>query len=240
MISLPAFPWFNPLPRVSRVPLPQGDCIVIDEVLRDPEAWVRWAAEQAFAPPSGYPYPGLVLPAPAALGERLTDCFAQHARSLLGARRTLDATVRFSLLTTAPQDLEPLQWQCHRDRISTDPTLLFAASVLYLFCDPALGGTSFYVPRRSPAETDRLVADSMQLGREAFAARWGVTPGYMSGTNDHFERIARVPAAFNRMIVYDGSVFHSADVDSPQALSAQAQHGRLTLNAFFTCRRASR
>ena len=242
MSVLPAAPWFNPAPRIHTVPLHEGQlCVVIDEVLREPEAWVEWAAAQAFAPPAGYPYPGRVLQAPAELQARVMDAFSQHARGPLGARRTQEATVRFSLVSTPPEALLPVQWLCHRDRVSSDPGLLFAASVLYLFRDPALGGTSFYRPLIGGSQLDQLLGESQLLDAAAFAQRWQVQPGYMAGSNAYFERTARIPAAWNRMIVYDGGLFHSADADTPPArLTADARTGRLTLNSFFTCRRAAR
>jgi hypothetical protein len=49
--------------------------------------------------------------------------------------------------------------------------------------------------------------------------------------------VARVPAAWNRAIFYDATLFHSADVDQPELMSAEARRGRLTLNGFFTCTR---
>jgi hypothetical protein len=230
-------PLFNPRPRVSQLPLPGGGGVVIvDDVLADPEALVRWAAGQAFGAP-GYPYPGQVAAVPAELAQRVAEHFSQHARGMLGARRTLDATVRLSMVTLPPAALEPRQWQCHRDRVSTEPGILFAASVLYLFRNPALGGTSFYRPRRAQRETEQMLADSQLLDAAAFSARHGVLPGYMAGSNDWFERIASVPAAWNRAIFYDGGLFHSADVGMPGSLAADPLQGRLTLNGFFACRR---
>jgi hypothetical protein len=44
-------------------------------------------------------------------------------------------------------------------------------------------------------------------------------------------------AAWNRMIFYDGGLFHSADISQPSLNSADPRTGRLTLNGFFTCRR---
>ena len=61
--------------------------------------------------------------------------------------------------------------------------------------------------------------------------------GIKAQLNAYFERIASVPAAWNRLIVYDGGLFHSADVDRPELLSADPARGRLTLNGFFSCRR---
>jgi hypothetical protein len=232
-------PLFNPHPEIRRVALPGGShCHVIDNALLEPERLVDWAAAHAFHEPPGYPYPGLVQATPAGLNRRLIDHFSQHLRSAMGARRTQDGQTRFSLVTTPPEDLEPRQWLCHRDRIAANPReVLFAASVLYLFKEPALGGTSFYEPKQGPAQTDQLVADSQVLGAADFARRYGLQPSYMGGSNAYFERVARVPAAWNRAIFYDATLFHSADVDQPALMSAEARRGRLTLNGFFTCTR---
>jgi hypothetical protein len=230
--------FFNPDPGVSTVALPGGaQVVVVDDVLLDPDGLVAWARAQVFRPPAGYPYPGLVVDAPAGLAARLADFFAQHACSRLQACRTLEHAVRLSMVTTPPGQLEPCQWQCHRDRVSTDPTVLFVASVLYLFRDPALGGTSFYVPRQSPGATDRIQYDSLTLPAEAFAARYGLQPGYIDGSNAYFECVARVPAAWNRMILYDAGFFHSGDIGRPDLLSDDPATGRLTANMFLTCRR---
>lgn len=234
--------FFNPEPHIQCVPLTAGEqCVLIDDALVDPDGLVAWAAGQAFEPPRGYPYPGLVAPVSGAISQRMIDHFTQHLRKPLGVRRVLDLTSRLSLVTLAPHELAPRQWQCHRDRVAADPReTLFAASVLYLFRDPALGGTSFYVPRRSDRETDQMIEDSQLLDAGQFSQRHGVQAGYMAGSNGYFERIAAVPAAWNRLIVYDGGLFHSADVDQPSRLSAVPGQGRLTLNGFFGCRRVAR
>lgn len=229
---------FNPEPRINVVPITHDqNCYVIDDMLADPERWVEWACASAFERPGGYPYPGVVADVPQAVQQRVADHFIQHLRRPLGARRMIDLAVRLSMVTVPPAHLEPRQWQCHRDRVTADPGILFAASVLYLFRDPALGGTSFYVPRHSPEATDRMIADSQSLDARTFSARYGVAPGYMAGSNGFFEQVAKVPAAWNRAIFYNGGVFHSADVDQPTLLNTDPQQGRLTLNGFFTCRR---
>jgi hypothetical protein len=232
--------FFNPTPAITAVPLPGGQqVVVVDGVLRDPDGLVAWARGQAFQPPGGFPYPGVVVGAPSGLAARLPDWFAQHARTLLQARRTLEHDVRLSMVTTPPEQLDPRQWQCHRDRVTSDPGVIFVASVLYLFRDPALGGTSFYVPRQSASATDRILLDSQTLAPAAFTARYGVPPGYMNGGNACFERVASVPAAWNRMILYDAGFFHSGDVGAPGRMTSDPATGRLTANAFFSCTRRS-
>jgi hypothetical protein len=230
---------FNPALTVQSVPLGSDRyCHVIDDALADPDALVDWACSQTFGPPKEYAYPGVLCGVPTGITQRVADCFAQHVRSRMGVRRTLDPSVRLSLVTLAPEQLVPCQWQCHRDRsIGAQDDTLLVASVLYLFKDPALGGTSFYEPRQEPALTDRMVADSLALDAHAFAARYGLEPSYMTDSNAYFERVATVPAAWNRLIFYDGGLFHSGDIARPDLLSTDPSRGRLTLNGFFTCRR---
>lgn len=110
--------------------------------------------------------------------------------------------------------------------------------VAYLFQDPALGGTSFYRSLQSEADTDRMIEDAGRMSGAEFGARYGLEPGYLSGSNRYFERVAQIPAAWNRMLFYNGDLFHSGDVTAPERLSGDPRTGRLTLNGFFTCRSA--
>ncbi len=230
--------FFNPAPTISTVPLPGGfDVVVIDDVLLDPAGLVEWARQCSFLAPRYFFYPGLIAGAPSGLSVRFADFFAQRARTRLQARRTLSHEMRLSMVTTPPSLLDPRQWQCHRDEVSRDPAILFAASVLYLFRDPALGGTSFYAPRQSVAATDRILQDSQMLSPEQFTARYGLTASYMDGGNAYFDCVARMPAAWNRMILYNAGYFHSGDIGRPDLLTTDPATARLTLNGFFTCRR---
>jgi hypothetical protein len=60
----------------------------------------------------------------------------------------------------------------------------------------------------------------------------------MTASNAFFEKVATVPARWNRMIFYTGTIFHSGEIVHPQLLSDDPRTGRLTLNGFFTCRRS--
>jgi hypothetical protein len=232
--------FFNPDLRISTLPLGFGhEVLIIDDVLLDPEGLVDWARQREFHAPN-FAYPGLIVPGPKALSARFLDFFMQHARTPLGARRTISHDIRLSMVCTPPEQLDPRQWQCHRDEVSTDPAVLFVGSVLYLFRDPALGGTSFYVPRQSPEATDRILYDSQTLAAPQFAARYDLEPGYMDGSNAYFGCVARVPAAWNRMILYDAGIFHSGDIGRPYLLTTDPATARLTLNGFFSCRRQGR
>lgn len=229
---------FNPQPRVQVLePAPGLRCVVLDDVLLEPETLVSFAAGRCFEAPEGNLYPGLVMGLSAEFDQRLRDLFWQHARGPLRLRRCHAAYVRLALATTPVDQLQPLQWLCHRDRIDDDPEAMFAASVLYLFRDPALGGTRFFAPRRPADELAELFRDAEALSASEFSARHGIAPGYPAEDSAYFDCVATVPAAWNRMIIYDGGGYHSAAIDRPDLLGDDATTGRLTLNGFFPCRR---
>jgi Family of unknown function (DUF6445) len=145
------------------------------------------------------------------------------------------------MVTLAPRELRPPQWQCHRDRLGpVPPGLKLAAMVAYLFRDAALGGTSFYRPLQSATDTDRMIDDAGRMTPAEFSTRYGLEPGYLCGSNRYFERLVSIPAAWNRMLFYNSDLFHSGDITTPRRLSADPRSGRLTINGFFTCRAGAR
>jgi hypothetical protein len=233
---------FNPRPRIEPLPIAEGRTAwVIDDVLADPRGWVEIASEHAarFEAAPFNAYPGLEWRMGPEVDQPLAEFFAQHIRSRLGFRRTLSMYSRLSIATLQPHQLRPLQRLCHRDRLGTGEGQGVAACVLYLFEDPALGGTAFYAPRRPIEQIDADIRRWNTLSDDAFTQEIGAAPAYLTTNNAHFELLASVPAAFNRAVFYDGGGFHSSHISTPEKLSADPARGRLTLNGFFTCRRAA-
>ena len=185
-------------------------------------------------------YPGLEWPMGEAVSGPLTDFFNQHIRGRLGGRRTLHMHSRLSLATLQPAQLRPLQRLCHRDRLGASAGEGVAACVLYLFDQPALGGTSFYRPRRTVQDINADITRWNALTDEDFTQELGAPPSYLTASNAHFELVCSVPAAYNRAVFYDGSQFHSSHITQPELLSADPALGRLTLNGFFITRQAAR
>lgn len=232
---------FNPNPQVQALPLFGGHvCWIIDDALTEPERWVARAAEFAphFSRESHNAYPGPEFRLPDEITARLDAFLAQTVRARLDARRTLRAYSRLSIVTDPPEHLEPRQWICHRDRMSVPAGQRVLASVLYLFRDERLGGTAFFVPTANAATTDLLVHESGLLDAGAFTAKYAIARGYPAD-NPWFRRVSVVPPRFNRIIFYDGALFHSSHIPHPELLSADPARGRLTLNGFFTCRRSA-
>jgi len=231
---------FNPRPQIERLRLPNDRfCYVIDDALIEPEALVQFAAANraAFSPVNFSAYPGNYLEMPAQIAARLGDFFVAHARRGFDARRVVHMRCRLSMVTLRSEELQPFQSICHTDGLSADPRQSIQASVLYLFKDESLGGTSFYEPARSPRDMAELFQDSRTLAAPAFARKYGIAPGYMGASNEWFTRIGGVAAKWNRIVFYDGHMLHSGDIPAPDKLSADPLSGRLTLNGFFTSRR---
>jgi hypothetical protein len=231
---------FNSNPIIRSVPI-HGDhrCYIVDEALADPDAWVERAAlhRDDFVMQGHNAYPGVELALPDGISERLSEFFAVHIRKRLGARRIQRAHSRLSIVTLPPENLQPRQWICHRDRMGLGLEHRIGASVLYLFKDHALGGTNLFMPKRAALDIDLLVHESGPRDRDAFARKYGISRGYLTESNDWFEKVAGIAPEWNRMIFHDGTLFHCSDIPAPEKLSTDPTCGRLTLNGFFHCTR---
>lgn len=231
---------FRDAPVVQRLPLGDTCVCVVDDVLSAPQRWVDDAVAHAaaFVEAPYNAYPGIELRLPEAVSARIAEYFDRHLRGHFGVRRTLRQHAKLALVTRPEPELQPFQTIPHVDALASAPGECAMAAVLYLFDDPALGGTGFYRTRVEDAALARLVADAGALGADAFAARHGVPRAYPREGGAWFERVLTVPARWNRLVVYPGTVLHSGAIDAPQRLHADPRRGRLTLNAFLTCRRA--
>lgn len=224
---------FNPRPTIRYIPIDgRHTCAVVDDFLLEPHKLVALAQREQFATEADNYYPGPEFRLGQSFAFALDEFFMQHIRRSMGARRTVSVSARLSMATLAQDQLAPLQRLCHRDAAAFPPGEGLAASVAYLFDEPRLGGTSFYVPRQSPDETAQVLRDA----RDGLLA---VEVAYMHASNQWFEQVCTVPARFNRAIFYDGEVFHAAQIEEPGMLSGDPARGRLTLNGFFRYRRSA-
>jgi len=232
---------FNPRPRIERVDLISGQaCLVIDDALLEPERLVAFAAAQQARFRAGVfnaYYPGILLPTSSGATAALQAFFSEHVRRRFHARRVLHMHSRLAITTQSAAELRPYQWICHSDNVDLPAEHSMQASVLYLFNDSDLGGTGFYEPRRPRGEIRQLYHDAGELSPADFSARYGIEPGYQCASNEYFRRVGGVDAKWNRLIFYDGSMPHSAEIPTTAKLDADPRRGRLTLNGFFTSRR---
>jgi len=139
----------------------------------------------------------------------------------------------FSIVTTPPEALTPLQRLPHFD--AADPGRI---AVLHYLCGPSAGGTAFYRHRTTGFETVSLSRMEDYAERlDADLARHGDPKAeYLRGDTALFEQTYRVGAAFNRLVIYRGWTLHSGTVPAGLALSGDPRAGRLTVNTFLQAR----
>ncbi len=227
---------FNPNPTVQTVQLTNGQQVyVIDDFAQNPEALVALAqsASSQFRTPAGHPYPGPQLALPENLSAEVDAYFQQHGRPRLQLGSSLGMYGRFSRVTQESATLDARQRICHRDDSSNEPGQSISAAVHYLFRDEQLGGTVFFRSLMSDSETQNFLRDASTMDGGTFGSKYGIPAGYMTQSNRYFEVIGRVPAKWNRVVFYDGAIFHSGDIQGPSPAAYLAGVGRLTINAFF-------
>lgn len=202
--------------------------VTIDGFATDPGALVRQAGALRFARTSPH-YPGLrAAMAPDACASLLA-ALQPLCEAVFGATPGLESAC-YSLVTTPPAQLAPIQRLPHYDGMEPDRLAL----VLYL-CPPHHGGTAFYRHRSSGFET--VTPERFAAYRDALQAdvqRHGMPPAaYIASDTPLFERIAAPPPAFNRALVYRGRNLHSGDIAPEFPCHPDPATGRLTVTAFF-------
>jgi len=207
---------------------------MIDELLATPEFAISEAFLQDFAKISPQ-YPGVRAPLdPAVCGAWLARLSPLLDQWFGPYGRAWEMQAWYSIVTTPPADLEPIQRLPHVD--GTDPAQV--AMMLYLHRtgphNPH-GGTAFFRHRATGLEA-LTAADYPHYAAslQADVARTGLPPAaYTTDGAPHFERTHVVEGAFNQAVFYRGNILHSGVIDNAAPLSADPREGRLTINAFF-------
>ncbi len=229
---------FNSSPTIQIVELTDGQRIyVVDDFCNDPNSLVQFAFQnlaqfRLASTPNRVGYPGVELIAPLQMHQHLLEFFLLHIRRLTQTRREIYSVSRLSMVTFLPEQLHPAQCISHCD-VARLAGGKMTASVLYLFDDQTLGGTSFYRPLRTPEQTQQLVNDAVTMQPNEFFDRYKIQQGYQLESTDWFEKIGTVAAKKNRIAFYSGDIFHSADIAHPEKLTTNPFNGRITLNGFF-------
>jgi len=209
----------------ERLPL-----LVIDNVVEDAERLVKRAVSRQFAPTTRF-FPGVRAEAPLSyqhliasrLRDALVECFNLRAKSFRFSM------CHFSLVTTPPQQLVPIQRVPHVDSLASDGL----ASIHYLFKN-GFDGTAFYRHRQTGFESvDESRANVYFRLQEAERERMPAGTGYINGDTDEFEQIGRGEAVFNRMLIYRRNMLHSGCIGRDFVPDANPLTGRLSINSFF-------
>ena len=216
--------------RVEPIGLECQPVLVIDDVLAEPERW-RAAAGEARYGRFGPHYPGLRSPVPPVPAAALRDELA----ALIGETFALDPVpglleCYFSIVTTPPQALAPIQRLPHVDGLEPD-----RLAILVYLSGAETGGTAFYRQRATGFETvDAERFPAFEAALKAGVATHGLpAPAYIDGDTELYEQVASVDARPNRALIYRSHLLHCARIAPGAALSADPATGRLTINAFL-------
>ncbi|MFL0357023.1 DUF6445 family protein [Erythrobacter sp. GH1-10] len=204
--------------------------VTIHDFLQSPDTAMNSACLQNFAKITPQ-YPGIRAPLDSAVADAWLRQLSPLMEDTFGkAGKGWAIQAWYSIVTTPPRDLVPLQCFPHVD--GTDPDQL--AMMLYLH-QTGHGGTAFFRHRSTGFEalTDetypRYAAALQDDVRKA-----GLPPArYVTDGAPHFERIHATSGAFNQAVFYRGNLLHSGIIDNDAELSADPRTGRLTINAFF-------
>jgi Family of unknown function (DUF6445) len=218
-------------PQFEAISLTDQQLVSLDNFLADPQHAILQASLQNFAKITPQ-YPGVR----AALDPAVCKAWLAQLAPLLdpwfggGASRCWEMQAWYSLVTSPPQALAPIQRLPHVD--GTDPDQI--AMMLYLH-KTGHGGTGFF--RHRATRLSSLTAEAFGRYAEAVSAdyqRTGMPPAaYPTDGAPHFERIHVAEGRFNRAVFYRGNILHSGVIDNAAPLSADPRTGRLTINAFF-------
>ena len=203
---------------------------VIDNVVANADELVDLATSKLFGGVASY-YPGIRAKAPlsyhqfvlAELRGLFVDYFGLAAH---GLRIT---SCHFSIVTTPPEQLAPLQTIPHIDSHQGSEL----AFVHYLFRRDH-GGTAFYRHRRTGFE----VIDQARKA-QYFAATEEDRNGpdkpplaYINGDTPLYEQVGKQDGIFNRMLVYRRNSLHSGCIGPEFVADPDPRRGRLSLNGF--------
>ncbi|HEY4368915.1 MAG TPA: DUF6445 family protein [Steroidobacteraceae bacterium] len=209
----------------------QAPLLVIDNFVADADKLIGRAAWRQFVPSKRF-FPGARVEAPPAYQQlivnELRNTLADYFQ--LGGGPAKFAMCHYSLVTTPPAQLTPIQALPHIDSLHGDEL----ASVHYLF-KADLGGTAFYRHRKTGFESvDAARSESyFQCLEEEKQGPDRPAAAYIHGDTALFEQIAKQDGVFNRMLVYRRNSLHSACISPHFVPDPNPLTGRLSINSFI-------
>ena len=203
--------------------------VLIDDFVPRPDLLSDDAAMLGFAP-MGVHYPGVRAVVAPAVVRRFVDPLAPLIAEIFGVRdcRVVDAL--YSLVTTPPEALTPIQRLPHFDGVEPERLAL-----LHFLSGAQGSGTAFYRHRATGFETvtaARLPDYQRTLDGE-IRAQGIPEAAYIAGDTDMFEQIGLFEGRYNRALLYPSNALHCARIPVDLNLSGDPVTGRLTVNTFL-------
>lgn len=215
--------------QISPIGIEAAPIAIIDNFIHNVEELVADAAQARFQPVGSF-YPGLrcavPMPYPLAVYQFLRGIIGEIFG--LGGLDVIDSRCNFCLITQKPQEVGLRQLIPHCD--SPDPNVIV---VLHYLFQGGFGGTSFYRHRRTGFE---MVTASRKSAYEAcLKEELATNPprDYIEDDSPLYQRIAQVPAQFNRAVIYRSASLHMAHIGADFPYHPDPARGRLTANSSF-------
>ena len=170
---------------------------------------------------------------PDALSRPLLDALAPLIAEVFGAGEPNVVDAFYSLVTTPPAALAPIQRLPHVDEVS--PRRL---ALLHFLSADESSGTAFYRHRETGWETlDAARLPRYRAALEVQIARDGVPDAaYLAGDTPLFEQVAGYRGIWNRALLYRSHALHCALIPPTMVLTDDPATGRLTVNTFIELR----
>lgn len=223
-------------PDIQSVKIGEHHVVLIDDFLENPQALFAAAVRSQFSP---YPsldqkkgYPGLRAPIPAEYSENLTQLLEPLIKVNFRVPEHLEirkSECAFSLTNVQAEDLGLLQRTPHFD--ASTP---FHMAVLLYLCDETHGGTGFY--RHNSTGLQQITPETRDIYLDSYYEEINARrpkARYFDRSDENFEFLGMIPARFNRLVVYPGSLLHSACINPARSISSDPRTGRLTANTFY-------
>jgi len=206
--------------------------VVIDGFAPAAERFVDDASFLSFAP-MGEHYPGVRARVPDALLRPLLDDLGPIVADVFGPGEAAVVDAFYSLVTTPPAALTPIQRLPHIDEVS--PKRL---ALLHYLSHDETSGTAFFRHRATGWESlDAARLPAYRAALDADIGRHGVPPpGYIAGDTPIFDQVAHHQGRFTRAILYRSNLLHCAAIPPGMAFAADPERGRLTVNTFLELR----
>ena len=205
--------------------------VVIDD-FADAHRFRDDAAFLAFAPVGSH-YPGIRAAVAPRMLAPLLDQLAPFVAEVFGAGELQVVDAFYSLVTTPPAALAPIQRLPHFDEVSPNRLAL-----LHFLSPDESSGTAFYRHRTTGYEAiDAARLPPYRAALDADLRRHGMPdPGYIAGDTPIFEQVAVHQGRFNRALLYRSNTLHCAHIPGDVPLLADPLAGRLTANTFLDLR----
>ena len=219
--------------QVSIVPHgAEAQPVVVIDGFADADRFRDDASFLSFAP-IGPHYPGVrAVVAPVLLRDLIArlEPIAAEAFGIAGLE-IVDAF--YSIVTTPPAALAPIQRLPHFDEVSSRRLAL-----LHYLSPDERSGTAFYRHRSTGFESiDAARLTPYRAALDSDLQRHGIPdPRYIAGDTPVFERLAMHRGRFNRAILYRSNTLHCAHLPEDLVLDADPTIGRLTVNTFLESR----